>query len=515
MQQDNSANNKRIAKNTLLLYIRMLFTMLVSLYTSRVVLKALGVDNYGIYNVVGGVVTIFSVFSGSLSYSISRFLTFELGKGNREKLNKVFSTGINIQVFMAFSIVFLLETIGLWFLYNKMVIPDGRLDAAFWVFQFSIITFVFDIISVPYNAAIIAHEKMGAFAYISIIVTVLKLFVAISISTAPIDKLIYYACMLCVISAITRIIYGIYCGRNFSECHYRFKIERKLLKEMFSFAGWNFLGFATGLTRDQGGNIILNLFFGPSVNAARGISMQVYNTVQAFVMNFMTALNPQITKQYAVNNFDYEKTLVCQGSRLGLYILLIVCIPIFLNVDFILRLWLGNYPAHTDLFVLLSLLMIMSETVSFPLTTAIQATGNIKYYQMKIGFLQLFNLPIAYIMIRMGMIPEVVVIISIIISQCCLLVRLLTIQKFIDLRVSVFLKMVYLNVIIVAIISGGLSYLFYSIIVEMESHVVFMFSSTMSILITLLSIYYVGCSKEEKIWVSRIIKHKICKNRKI
>ena len=300
-----SNNNKRIAKNTLLLYFRMLLMMLVSLYTSRVVLKALGVEDYGIYNVVGGVVAMFSVLSGSLSTAISRFLNFELGKEDKKGLEKVFSSSVTIQFGLSLIVLLLAETIGLWFLNNKMVLPEDRVYAANWVFQLSLITFVLNLISIPYNAAIVAHERMSAFAYISIMEAVGKLLVAYIIVMSPIDRLIMYSVMLTGIAGFIRIAYGIYCKRNFEECRYHYIYDKTLLYKMFKFAGWNFIGASSSILRDQGGNIVINLFCGPAVNAARAIASQVNIAINSFVSNFMIALNPQITKSYASGNHSY------------------------------------------------------------------------------------------------------------------------------------------------------------------------------------------------------------------
>lgn len=307
---NTTENNKRIAKNTLLLYFRMLFLMAVSLYTSRVVLNALGVEDFGIYNVVGGVVAMFSVLSGSLSTAISRFITYELGKGNKENLNKIFSSAVTIQFGLAGIIILLAETIGIWFLNIKMNIPEVRMEAANWVFQFSILTFAINLISVPYNASIIAHEKMSAFAYISILEAVGKLTIAYLITISPIDKLIFYAILMCAVALVVRLTYGNYCKRHFSECTYHFSWDKLLLKQMFGFAGWNFIGASSAILRDQGGNVVINLFCGPTVNAARGIAFQVNNAVNQFVTNFMTALNPQITKSYASGDNEYMMTLI-------------------------------------------------------------------------------------------------------------------------------------------------------------------------------------------------------------
>lgn len=314
-----SQNNKRIAKNTLLLYFRMLFMMVVSLYTSRVVLNALGVEDFGIYNVVGGVVAMFSMLSGSLSAAITRFITYELGTGNQENLKKIFSSAVTIQLWLAILIIFLAEAVGVWFLNVKMNIPEIRMTAANWVFQFSVLTFAVNLISVPYNASIIAHERMSAFAYISILEAIGKLAIAFLVVVSSIDRLVFYAILMCVVALIVRLAYGFYCKRHFDECTYHFIFDKDLLKRMFGFAGWNFIGAASSILRDQGGNIIINLFAGPTVNAARGIAFQVNNAIHGFVSNFMTALNPQITKSYASGNSDYMMILICQGARLSFY----------------------------------------------------------------------------------------------------------------------------------------------------------------------------------------------------
>lgn len=280
---DATNHNKRIAKNTLLLYFRMLFLMLVSLYTSRVVLNALGIDDFGIYNVVGGVVAMFSILSGSLSTAISRFITYELGKGNQERLKVIFSSAVTIQLGLGLIILLFAETIGLWFLNYKMNIPADRMVAANWVLQFSMLTFIINLISIPYNAAIIAHERMSAFAYIGILEAVGKLLIAYLITVSPIDRLIFYALLMAAVALIVRLTYGKYCRCYFKECKYNFTFDKVLLKEMFGFAGWNFIGAISGILRDQGGNIVINLFCGPTVNAARGIAAQANTAIQGFV----------------------------------------------------------------------------------------------------------------------------------------------------------------------------------------------------------------------------------------
>ena len=494
-----SANNKRIAKNTLLLYFRMLFMMAVSLYTSRVVLNALGVEDFGIYNVVGGVVAMFSMLSGSLSSSITRFITYELGTGNRESLKRIFSSAVTIQIGLAVLIILLAEAFGVWFLNVKMNISDERIVAANWVFQFSILTFAINLISVPYNATIIAHERMSAFAYISILEAIGKLAVAFLIVISPMDKLIFYAILMCAVALIVRFAYGIYCKRHFEECSYHFIFDKDLLKRMFSFAGWNFIGSTSSVLRDQGGNVVINLFCGPAVNAARGIAFQVNNAVNGFVTNFMTALNPQITKSYAAGDRDYMMTLIYQGARLSFYMLLLLSLSILINTHYILGLWLKIVPEHTVLFVQLVLIFAMSESISNPLITAMLATGKIRIYQLVVGGLQLMNLPVSYALLRMGMFPEVVIVVAIVISQCCLAARLLILRGMIGLSVRKYLMKVYINVLTVTVLASILPFLLASNMEE--SFINFILLSLVTVICTGLTIYYAGCNRAERQFV--------------
>lgn len=498
-KQDNQANSKRIAKNTLLLYFRMLLLMLISLYTSRVILNALGVEDYGIYNVVGGVVTMFSILSGSLSAAISRFLTFELGKGELVKLKKVFSSSVTIQAGIAIIIILLAETVGLWFVNEKIVIPESRLTAANWCFQFSIITFAINLISVPYNAAIIAHEKMSAFAYISILEAIGRLTVAWCIVLNPIDRLIFYGGMVAVIGWLVYSVYMLYCMKKFEECSYHFVYDHDILKQMFGFAGWNFIGASSSVLRDQGGNIILNLFFGPTVNAARAISVKINVVVNGFVTNFMMALNPQITKSYACGNHDYMFKLIFQGARLSFYILLLLCLPILLNTHYILVVWLKLVPEHTVFFVQLTLLFAMSECISNPLVIAMLATGNIRKYQIVVGGLQMMNLPVAYLFLYWGAIPESVMIIAIVISQCCLAARLYLLRNMIGLKVRQYLKYVYFNVLFVTIFASVLPFLYIGKMTE--SFMTLISSSAIAVCCTIIAELFIGCNKSERIFV--------------
>ena len=395
-------NNKRIAKNTLLLYIRLFVTMVIGLFTSRVILSTLGVTDYGVNNVVAGFVAMFSMFTNSLSAAISRFLTFNLGKGDAEKLKTVFSTSVNIMIAMAIIVTIVAEIFGLWFLNSKLNIPADRMYAANWVFHFSVITFAVNLISIPYNASIIAHEKMDVFAYISILEVVLKLAVVYMLYISPLDKLITYSFLLLLVSVFIRIVYGIYCSRKLKECCYSMVFDRTLLKEMGGFAGWNMLGTACTMFNTQGVNILMNLFFGVVTNAARGIVNQVESVIVQFVSNFTTALNPQVTKSYASGNLDYMHSLVYKGTKFSYYLILIMALPFMFEAEFVLKLWLGEYPEEAPLFLRLAIIATMVDRLGNTTAVAAWATGNIKKYYIIVSATIIFVFPLTYIAYKIG-----------------------------------------------------------------------------------------------------------------
>lgn len=496
---DNSANSKRIAKNTLVLYVRMLFLMVISLYTSRVILQALGIEDFGIYNAVGGFVAMFAVISKSLSSAASRFLNYEMGKGNWNKLSRVFSTTLTIHVMLAILIAVLAEAFGIWFVNQKMVIPLERLVAANWVFQFSILTFCFNLITVPYHAAIIAHEKMSVFAYISIFEGVGKLLICYGVMVSPIDKLVFYALLMFLIQFIVRAMNQWYCKKYFSECKYQFVYDKSLLKEIFSFASWNMIGSGSAVLRNQGGNLLINLFGGPVANAARAVANQVLHAVNGFVDNFFMALKPQITQSYASGDRNYMMTLIYQGSRLSYYMLLILCLPIFMNTDYLLHLWLKTVPDHSVLFVQLTLVFTMMESVSSTLITAQQATGKIKTYQIVVGGLQLMNLPVSYVILKLGGVPETILYVAIFFSVCCFAARLYMVRPSIQLDIVDFIKDVLLNVLIVSLIAAIIPYIL--VLHLPESFGVFILVSIACLICSVISILFIGCNKNERDFV--------------
>lgn len=435
-----------------MLYVRMLFMMFMGLYTSRIVLQALGESDYGIYNVVGGVVAMFTIISGALNSAVSRFITFEMGKGEDARLNRVYSTAVIIQIVLAAVVVVVAEPVGLWFIDNEMTISPDRIPAARWVLHFSLLAFVVNLMSVPQMASITAHERMSAYAWIGILDGLLRFAVALLISCSEHDRLVAYAVLMAVSVLIVRMAYGIYCRLHFPECRFRPVFDRPLMKEMFSFAGWNFIGVTAGVLRDHGGNILVNVFSGSvAVNAARGVALQLSNAVQSFVTNFMTAVNPQITKSYAAGEKDYMFSLMRKSSRMAYYLLLIIVLPVIFNVDYLLSIWLDEVPAGSASFARLFLILALSESLSGPLITGTQATGKIRDYQILVGGLIMLNFPVSYIFLKAGAAPEVTVVIAIVISQICLFARLYMLRRLTEFPVGEYLIRVYLNVLIVTL----------------------------------------------------------------
>jgi len=501
------SKNSRIAKNTLALYFRLIFTMVVSLYTSRVVLQRLGVEDYGLYSVVGGVVAMFAILNGSLTAASQRYLTFEMGKKKDGDVPKVFSATVTIHVILAIIILIIAEIGGMWFLNNKMNIPPDRLSAAGWVFQFSLFSFLANIISIPYNAAIIAYERMKAFAYIGVLEVSLKLISVLLLSFLPFDKLKTYAFLIMIIAIIIRVTYNIYSRKNFPDCKFSFHWDKKLLQNMASFAGWNFIGSSSAVLMTQGVNILLNIFYGVVVNAAQGIAVQVQNAVGGFINNFMVAINPQITKSYASGDKEYMFNLAFQGARLSFYLILFISLPLLIETETVLTLWLKAVPEYTVMFVRLILIFTILQSLSNPLVTIMLATGNIKKYQIIVGGLQMMNFPLSYIFLKIGFVPYVTIIIAICISIISLFIRIILLKGMVGLSPKAYTKTVLWNVTLI---------LFPATIPPLyTSHYLIHFASPMLNFLTVamiswismaITIYFIGISKKERIFVHTKLK---------
>lgn len=498
--QTNSANNQRIAKNSLMLYLRMLFIMAVTLFTSRVILNTLGITDYGIYNVVAGFVSMFSMLSSSLSASISRFLTFELGQKNIKRLEIIFSTGINVQITMSLIVLFLGEFIGVWFLNNTMSIPTNRIYAANWVLQFSILSFCINLLSVPYNAVIIAHEKMSVFAFISLLEVSLKLLIVYMITISSIDKLITYSFLTLLVNLILRIIYGVYCKRKFEECKFQMIYDKNVLKEMFSFAGWTFFGNTASLLNTQGVNLLVNIYFGVTVNAARGIATQVDAAVRQFINSFTTAVNPQITKSYATGDLDYMHLLICRSSKFSAFLMLFFVVPIILEADTVLKLWLNIVPEYAVIFLQLTLINTFFDSIfANSLLTAMMATGKIKRYQIIITLCGFSVFPLTWVMFYLGAQPQISYYIYMIVYFLLIFVRLWLLKNLIKMKPSLFINKVLLKclpVILIAFTVPSILLLF------MDNGLLRLISVfSISIPVILVAEFFIGFTQNERTFI--------------
>ena len=497
-------NNKRIAKNTLLLYFRMLLTMGVSLFTVRVVLDTLGAVDYGLYNVVGGIVTMFSFLSGTLASASQRFFSFELGKNNIAQLKKIFAVTMSIYAMIAVLIFLLAETVGLWFLNHKMTIPVDRMEAARWVYQFSIFSFMMTMFTIPYNAIIIARENMKVYAWVSIIEAILKLLIVYILVVFTYDKLKLYAVLMFGVTTLITFIYRIYCNRNYKESRFVFYWDKALFKEILSFSGWNLFGSMAGVFNSQGINIILNIFFGPIVNAARGIAYQISTAINKFVQNFMTATRPQIIKYYAADEKNLMMKLVFQSSKISFYMLFILSMPVLIETRFIFEIWLKEIPEYTILFTRLIIFIALIDSLSYPLMTAAQATGKIRMYQSTVGGFMLLNLPVSYVFLKFGYPPQIVFYIAILNAIICLLLRLMFMKKMIGLSINKFLSSVVFPLFLISFISYIVPSVFFLIIEQ--SIIRFLIISIVGISSSILTIYFVGLNKNEKEFLIEFIK---------
>ena len=455
---DNSQNNKRIAKNTLMLYVRMLLIMVVSLYTSRVILQALGVEDFGLYNVVGGVVVLFTFINNAMVTSTQRFLNFEIGRNNLDEARKVFSASLNIHAVIACVFLLLAETVGLWFLNRYIQIPEGREVAANWVYQFSILVSTLNIIRSPYNAAIIAHEHMSFYAYVSVIEIILKLAIVYMVYLFA-DRLIAYAFLMMMVTLIVLAAYYIFCKKKYTICKYKFEYDRKRYMALASFSGWSLFGSLANMGASQGINIILNMFFGVAVNAAMGIANQVNAAVYQFVSSFQTAFNPQIIKSYAAGDRTYFISLIMNTSRYSFLLLFLLALPIYICCPEILSIWLGTVPEYAVEFCRLMLLFLLIDAVQGPLWVSAQATGKIRNYQILMSALILLNLPITYVLLIFFKNPEIALIVRVSINFVTAVARVIYLNHLYNFPIGRYMKDVILKCLMVMVISYPIPYL--------------------------------------------------------
>ena len=495
---DTSSANKRIAKNTLVLYVRMLFTMGISLFTSRVILQTLGVEDYGISSVVGGVISMFTFINAAMVSSTQRYLNFELVRGDANQLRSVFSTSLQIHALIALAIIVLSETVGLWFLNEKLVIPEARMTAAMWVYQCSILSCAVSIMSTPYNAVIVAHEKMSAFAYISILDVSLKLLVVYLLVVLPFDKLIILSILNLLVQLFIRYIYTLYCHRHFPESYFQFGFNKTLFKEMFGFAGWSFWGNLAAILYTQGLNMMLNIFFGPIVNAARGIAVQVQSAVQQFVGGFQTALNPQITKNYASNNLPQMHSLMFRSARFSFLLLFFLSLPVLMETNFILTLWLKTVPDDAVIFTQIMICISLIYTTANPCVIANQATGKVKIYQMVVGGILLLILPISYVVLKLGAPAYSVFIVHFCIESVAQFSRMYMLRKLIHLPLWQYMKNIYLPIVSTVAIA-----IILPLVVRMqvaEGWLRFLAVGFTCVLSVGASSYFIGFTKQERVF---------------
>ncbi len=507
----DSSRNSRIVKNSLLLYIRTIFALLINLYTSRAILSILGVIDYGVYNVVGGVIVMLGFLTYSLSSSSSRFITFNLGIGDMNLMKKTFGNILSIQILMVIAIVIISETFGLWFVSTQLQIPTERQYAALWVYQCAILSSAVGLVSVPYNAAIIAHEKMSAFAYISIIDVTLKLGIVYLLLIIPYDRLITYSFLYLGIQLFNCFLQGIYCTHHFEDTKTRMAYDRKVFKEIFSFAGWTLGSNIAAMGFTQGLNMLLNIFFGPAVNAARGIAVQVQNACQQFCSNFQMALNPQLVKSYAQEDLEYMHKLLIKSSKFSFYILFIITMPLIFETEFVLKLWLGTVPDHTVAFVRLMLILSLLYTLSNPIVTSVQATGTIKKFKICESLLLLTIVPISYVLLKFfNAVPESVFIVHATIEGITLCVRLKIALPMIKMNKSTYLKTVISRISIVSTLSFIIPYIVYK---HIPSGVFsFFIICLICLTCTALLIYTLGITNSERNFIRskiNIVKRKL------
>lgn len=405
--ENNQSNNKTIAKNTLFLYCRMMFTMVISLFTSRIILQKIGVDDYGIYQAVGGVVGFLSFINGALSTGSSRFLTYALGEGDEGKLKRTFSTTLNIHILISILIVIVAETIGLWFLYNKMVIASDRLSAAVYTFHLSILTAVFTLTQVPYNATIVAHEKMSIYAYMSIFEVSAKLLICYLLSIGGFDRLMMYATLLLIVQVGIMCYYRFYCTRHFEEARFSFSFDKKIFKEIAGFSGWSMFANTSIALNSQGVLILLNMFFAPAVVAARAISLQVNMAANQFVSNFRQAANPQIVKKYAAGDYEGSKHLLLESTKFSYYMMYFIALPVCMLANPLLKLWLGVVPDYTIPFLQIVIVQSLFQVFDTSFYTALYAKGRLRENALTSPILSFMIFPITYVLFKLGYSPLV------------------------------------------------------------------------------------------------------------
>ena len=509
---DLSVNNKKIAQNTLYMYIRMSITMLVQLYTSRIVLNALGIVDYGIYNIVGSVIVAFSFLSGPLGTATQRFYNFELGRGNRLNVNTIFNHSLIIYSVLSVILLLVIESAGLWFIYNQMQLPAERLDAALWVFHLSVLGFVFGLLKIPFESFIVAHEKMSFYAYLSIVEVLLKLMNAFSLLYITVDKLKLYSVNQLVITWIVLGCMVIYCKRQFVYIRLQRMWNAAVFRQLLGFSGWSLFGSVASMSANQGLNILLNVFYGVAVNAAMGVANQVGSAVNQFVTNFQIAFRPQIVKSYAAGNLTDLKTLISRTSKYSYFLLFALACPLCFNIDFVLKVWLNTVPEYTSVFCIFILIYALLETLSAPMWMTVQATGRIRTYQLVISSIIGLNIFVSYAFLKSGFPPIVVLQVKCCLDVVYLAVRLAFMRSMVSYSVRYFLKEVLLPVCVVSALSLSVMSVVVSLV---EDDLCRLLTSCISFVLVYVPVCYLwGMSRNERQMLLGFIDSKIRKNKK-
>ena len=492
------SSNSRIAKNTIILYARMILMMFIGLYTSRVILRALGISDLGLMNVAGSVIGMFTFLNGTLTGGTQRFITFAIGEGNMEKLKRIFASAMTLHLLLGLIIVIVGETVGLWYIYNKLVVEPGRFEAAMWCYQFSILSTFVSIVLIPFNSALVAHEHMGMYAYMAIYDVVMRLLAAYLIMIVPYDRVIFYSILTFVIGLIPTFIYNWYCRKHFEECAFRFGYDKLLFKKMLSFSGWDTIGCLAAMGQGTGVDLVLNAFCGTVVNGARGIAFQANGWVTRFVDNFLTAVKPQITKSYAARDYDRMGSLVCYGASFGCYLLLLFGIPLFIEIEWVLNVWLGECPEHTIMFMRIMMIETLFRTMGTPTITAMHATGQIKVVNLTVAVILLTIVPLSYILLSLDFTPEIVMMANVIPWIIVPPIRVFLVKKYSGgiFPVARYLKDVMLKTLLLAVIMFIPPYCIHWITTDRSGFTQFVLVCCTSLLSSVVVIYYLALNKQ-------------------
>ena len=504
---DSAGKTQRIAKNTILLYLRMMVTMVITLFTSRIVLQALGFDDYGLYNVISGVVTLFAFLRSSMSSSTQRFLAYEMGSGTEESLRRVFSVCLTTHILLALVLLVLAETVGLWFLNTYINIPDGREAAANWVYQFAVLSLCLNMVSLPYEGDIVSNERMGYFALLSILDAVLKLAVAYCVLYTGGDHLILYSGLMMGISALNLLLNWIYCRAKFAETRYFFFWDKQMFKQIFSFSGWTIYGQLAVVGSNQGTNILVNIFHSVVANAAMGIGHQVNSALTGLVSNFQTAFKPQITKSYASGDFEYLTSLTYYASKISFFLLFVVSLPIMLNIDLVLQIWLKEVPTHAGSLCIIFIVASLCNAVSAPLWMNIFATGKVKNYQIGLSVVYVAELLLVYLLFRMGVSLVVGVAMKAVLNFVVIFVRL----YYTHLTQPEFSFVGFVRRVLLPVFGAALLTVFATlpVIFMIQDEYTKLYVTPVIILISLVVAYFVGLNNKERKSLKKIIpKHK-------